>query len=50
MAREIVKFPQECMLADRKSAYHATFASKDVESSLQNEIEQAIHVIDKVIN
>ena len=48
MAREIVKFPQDCLRADRASAYYATFASKSLEQSLQNEIENAIHVINKV--
>ena len=48
MAREIVKFPQECLKADRASAYHATFASRSLEESLQYERENAMHVINEV--
>ena len=50
MAREIVKFPQECLRADRSSAYHATFASKSLEQSLEFEIENGIKVLKTVTN
>ena len=45
LAAEIAKHPQECLKVDRASAYHATFASKSLEESLQFESENAIHVI-----
>jgi len=45
LAREISAVPQECMRADRASAYHATFASQSLEGSLQFESENAVHVI-----
>ena len=48
LAREIVKFPQACLRADRASAYYATFASSSLESSLQYESENALHVINEV--
>ena len=48
LAREIVKFPQDCLRADRASAYHATFASSSLENSLQFEGENALHVLSKV--
>ncbi len=48
MARELVKFPQSCLRADRASAYHAVFASKGIEDALQFECENAVHVINKV--
>lgn len=45
LATEIARLPQECLRADRLSAYHATFASKSLEDSLQFESDNAIHVI-----
>lgn len=45
LASEIARLPQECLKADRASAYHATFASKSLEESLQFESENAMHVI-----
>lgn len=47
MARELARFPQECLRADRRSAYHATFASRSLEESLQFEIENGLNVISK---
>ncbi len=48
LARELTKFPQGCLRADRASAFHATFASKTLEQSLQFECENAVHIIDAV--
>ena len=48
LARELARFPQECLRADRRSAYHATFASRSLEESLQFEIENGLNVISKV--
>ena len=45
LACEIAKVPQECLRVDRASAYHATFASKSLEESLQFESENAVHII-----
>ena len=45
LASEIARHPQECLKVDRASAYHATFASKSLEESLQFESENAVHVI-----
>jgi len=45
LASQIARVPQECLRADRASAYHATFASKSLEQSLQYESDNAIHVI-----
>ena len=47
LASEIARLPQECLKVDRASAYHATFASKSLEESLQFESENAIHVLSK---
>jgi len=47
IAREVSRFPQDCLRVDRISAYHATFASKSLEESLQFESENALHVISK---
>ncbi len=48
LARELTKFPQGCLRADRASAFHATFASRTLEQSLQFECENAVHIIDAV--
>ena len=45
LASEIARVPQECLRTDRASAYHATFASKSLEESLQFEPENAVHII-----
>merc|ERR1719510_2462988 len=45
LASQIARLPQECLRVDRASAYHATFASKSLEGSLQYESDNAIHVI-----
>jgi enoyl-CoA hydratase/carnithine racemase len=47
LAREIAAHPQQCLRADRASAYHATFASRSLEESLQFEADNALHVISK---
>ncbi|XP_042240110.1 mevalonyl-coenzyme A hydratase sidH-like [Homarus americanus] len=45
LAQSLVKFPQECMLADRASALHATFSAKSLQESLQFESENGIPII-----
>jgi len=47
LAREIAQLPQECLRVDRESAYHATFASKSLQDSLQFESDNSLHVISK---
>ncbi len=47
LAREMVRFPQECLKADRASAYHAVFASKGIEDALQFEADNGAHIINK---
>lgn len=47
LAKEIVIHPQQCLRADRASAYHATFASHTLEESLQHEADNALHIISK---
>lgn len=46
LANSLVKFPQACLLADRKSAYNAAFASS-YENLLQWEQENGASVIVK---
>ena len=48
LARELVKYPQACLRADRSSALYAVYASESIEKSLQYESERAIQVITKV--
>lgn len=45
LARSLVKFPQECLRMDRKSAYYSTFEAKSHEDALKYEFENAKHVI-----
>ena len=48
LANSLKKFPQKCMLADRKSAYYATFSAKSLEDALQYEFENARHILSLV--
>merc|ERR1719150_1705203 len=41
LAKEIVKFPQECLRSDRKSAQYATFSAKNIDDALTFETEQS---------
>mgnify|MGYP001793016393 CR=1 FL=1 len=47
LAQEIAKFPQQCMRADRQSAYHAAFNSKNINEALKYEFERGIKVIEE---
>ena len=47
IAKQLLQFPQECMLADRESAYNATFNSCSVEDSLEFEYKNGLKVITK---
>ncbi|KAK5649526.1 hypothetical protein RI129_000555 [Pyrocoelia pectoralis] len=44
LATSLTKFPQACLLADRKSTYNATFKSV-LDQLIKYESEQSIHVI-----
>ncbi|GAU99080.1 hypothetical protein RvY_10126 [Ramazzottius varieornatus] len=44
-AQTIARFPQECMLADRESAYHSTFTAKSLEDALVFEHEKGKQII-----
>merc|ERR1719483_1671878 len=45
LAKEIVKFPQECLRADRESTLHATFNSHNLEEAMGFESENAAKVL-----
>ncbi|XP_028050030.2 carnitinyl-CoA dehydratase isoform X2 [Monomorium pharaonis] len=45
LASSLVKFPQKSLLADRTSAYFATFSPKQIEESLQFEKDNSSHLI-----
>jgi len=45
LAKELTKFPQECLRADRMSAIHSTFSGKTMENDLAFESENAAHVL-----
>lgn len=47
LAQEISKFPQECMLADRSSTYHATFDAPSHQQALQHEFEEGVKIYAK---
>ena len=47
LAKEITTHPQTCLRADRASAIHATFASKSLQGSLDNEGMEGLHVLSK---
>lgn len=45
LANSLVKFPQKCLLADRASAYFATYSPKQMEEALQFEKDNSSHLI-----
>lgn len=45
LAKEIVKFPQECLRADRESALHATFSARNLDEALSFESENSAQVL-----
>eukprot|EP00096_Caligus_rogercresseyi_P008681 TRINITY_DN27992_c0_g1_i1.p1 TRINITY_DN27992_c0_g1~~TRINITY_DN27992_c0_g1_i1.p1 ORF type:complete len:182 (-),score=58.45 TRINITY_DN27992_c0_g1_i1:91-606(-) len=47
LAQEISKHPQECIKADKNSAYFSVFSSKSLEDSFHYENENAIPVLQK---
>ncbi|XP_042858635.1 mevalonyl-coenzyme A hydratase sidH-like [Penaeus japonicus] len=47
LAQSLVKFPQECLRADRKSALYATFSASSLRDALRYEHENGVPVIMK---
>lgn len=45
LAKEIVKFPQECLRCDRKSTLHATFSSRDLDDAMEFESQNSAKVL-----
>lgn len=45
LAKEIVKFPQECLKVDRESALNATFSAKNLEEAMEFESQNAVSVL-----
>jgi len=45
LAKEIVKFPQECLRADRESALNATFSAKNLDEAMSFESENSAQVL-----
>lgn len=45
LAKEIVKFPQDCLRVDRNSAYNATFSAKNLEDAMEFESQNAANVL-----
>lgn len=45
LAQSLVKFPQECLQKDRKSAYYATFESPSLKDALEYEFNNAKTII-----
>ena len=45
IAKEIVKFPQECLRADRQSSLYASYSAKNMEDALNYETEHSAAVL-----
>jgi len=45
LAKEIVKFPQECLRADRQSALYNAYSAKNLETALSYETEHSARVL-----
>ena len=45
LASQIMAFPKECMLADRRSVYHSMYEADSIESALYYEYDNGIHVL-----
>jgi len=45
LAQTLCKFPQECLRADRRSAYYATYDAKSHEDALDFEFENGVKVV-----
>jgi hypothetical protein len=47
LAKTLMAFPQDCMLADRRSAYFSSYDSPSYERSFEYELAQGMEVLDK---
>ena len=47
LAKQLLRFPQECMLTDRTSAYNAAYSGGSIEDLLQYEYKHGLKVIAK---
>ena len=45
LAKEIVKFPQDCLRADRDSALHAAYSARSLEDAMSFESENSARVL-----
>ncbi|KAG4069434.1 hypothetical protein HA402_001733 [Bradysia odoriphaga] len=45
LAKEIAKFPQECMLRDRASAWHSTYSSQNFQEAVEYEMTHSLDVL-----
>lgn len=45
LANELCKFPQNCMNADRLSAFNATYNARTIDDALKSEMECALPVL-----
>ena len=45
IAKQLVKFPWACMLADRASAYYSTYSAKSFDDAMSNEFDNGTKVL-----
>ncbi len=45
VAQDIARFPTECMLADRKSAYYSTYEAGSMKDAFQYEFKNGFPVV-----
>ena len=45
LAQKLLQFPRECMLADRQSAYNATFNARSIDEALSYEYKNGLDVV-----
>lgn len=48
LAQSLVKFPQECMLADRRSALNAALSANSLQEALKFEHDNGVPIVAKV--
>ena len=45
LARQIMRFPQECLRTDRNSCYYSTYNAKSFDDAMSNEFDNGIKVL-----
>lgn len=45
IAKQLLQFPQACMLADRASAYYSAYNAKSFEDAMSNEFDNGVEVV-----